>query len=109
MILEPNTDIRKNREPLGQSLLADRDTSERVARTINHFKFNNLRRLAIRTIIRRILDPQHQVTATGSNTDIARDLEAWWGHLREKTALNLQADLQPLADTVTPMLRAIMG
>ena len=59
--------------------------------------------------IRRILDPQHQVTATGSNTDIARDLEAWWGHLREKTALNLQADLQPLADTVTPMLRAIMG
>ena len=50
-----------------------------------------------------------QVTATGSNTDIARDLEAWWGHLREKTALNLQADLQPLADTVTPLLRAIMG
>ena len=50
-----------------------------------------------------------QVTATGSNTDIARDLEAWWAHLREKSALNLQADLQPLADTVTPMLRAIMG
>jgi hypothetical protein len=31
VILEPSTDIRKNREPLGQSLLADDNKLEGIA------------------------------------------------------------------------------
>jgi hypothetical protein len=49
-----------------------------------------------------------QVTGTGSNSDISNDLAAWWTQLREQTSLNLHADLQGLADTVTPLLRALL-
>ena len=53
VILEPNTDLRKNREPLGQSLSANGNTLKRLAPNKNHFKFSNLRCLAIRTILER--------------------------------------------------------